>query len=404
MKEHYSPIEESERLRDKIIGLGERSYRKSYYPELQQKLADLERFKTLLDQISDAIFLIDLPSKQIVDVNYSASAQTGHSIDELRQMTLYDLISDQDEELGKLFSGEMDSLVVETKLARKNHLNVTYEISMRRVRFKDTTYIVAVSRDITARKESEKELLIANTQAELYLDLMGHDINNMNQAAMGFLELALERLHEVCPMSRDDEQLINQAIEDLQNSSMLIDNVRKLRKARAGSFKPAEIDVAEMLRNVKDTMPAIPDRDVQINLDLARDCRVCTSDMLRDVFTNIVGNAIRHSRGSITVGIKLDTTEIDGTRYCRIAIEDNGPGIPDATKQSLFDIRQRGKARVSGKGLGLYIVKTLVDDFDGQVWVENRVPGDYTRGSRFVILIPAAKKVESNDDGMPCPI
>ncbi|WP_424356505.1 ATP-binding protein [Methanocella sp. MCL-LM] len=397
MKEHYNPLDESQRLRDKIIGLGERSYRKSYYPELQQKLADLERFKTLLDQISDAIFLIDLPTKRIADVNHSASAQTGYSIDELRQMTLNDLIHDRDSELRKLFSGEISSLVVETKLARKDHLNVTYEISLRRVKFKTTTYIIAVSRDITARKESERELLIANTQAELYLDLMGHDINNMNQAAMGFLELALERLQDVCPMSKEDEQLINQAIEDLKNSSMLIDNVRKLRKARAGSYKPAEINLAEMLRNIKDTTPETPGREVQITLDLAGECRVCASDMLQDVFTNIVGNAIRHSTGSITVGIKLKTEEIDGTEYCSIAIEDNGPGIPDEVKPGLFDIRQRGKARVSGKGLGLYIVKTLVDDFEGQVWVENRVPGDYTKGSRFVILIPSAKETEGKE-------
>lgn len=397
MKEHYNPMSESERLRDKIIGLGERSYRKSYYPELQQKLADLERFKTLLDQISDAIFLIDMTSKRIADVNNSASAQTGYSIDELRQMTLYDLIHDRDSELKKLFSGEISSLVVESKLARKDHLNVTYEISMRSVKFKTTTYIIAVSRDITARKESERELMIANTQAELYLDLMGHDINNMNQAAMGFLELALERLQDVCPMSREDEQLINQAIEDLKNSSMLIDNVKKLRKARAGSYKPAEINLAEMLINVRDTMPEAPGREVKINLDLAGECRVCASDMIQEVFTNIVGNAIRHSTGSITVGIKLKTEEIDGTKYCSVAIEDNGPGIPDDVKQGLFDIRQRGKARVSGKGLGLYIVKTLVDDFDGQVWVENRVPGDHTKGSRFVILIPAALETERKD-------
>ncbi|CAJ37831.1 putative signal transduction histidine kinase [Methanocella arvoryzae MRE50] len=389
-------------MRDRIIGLGERSYRKSYYPQLQQKLADLERFKTLLDQIGDAIFMIDMSSKKVADANQSACMQMGYSMAELSKMTLYDIMPDKREELDKLFSGEADSLIVETKLARKDRLSNIYEIRMRRVRFKDMPYIIAVCRDITSRKESERELLIAKSQAELYLDLMGHDINNLNQAAMGFLELALERLRKVCPMSKDDELLINQAIEDLQNSSMLIDNVRKLRKAGSGSLKPVEINVAEMLRSIRDTIPLPQGRDVTISLDLAGECKVCASEMLKDVFINIVGNAIRHSAGPVEVCIRLDTQEINGEKYCRIAVEDNGPGIPDAVKQGLFDIRQRGKARVSGKGLGLYIVKTLVDDLYGQVWVEDRVPGDYTKGSRFVVLLPAIDNLEEKNTDRTC--
>ncbi|HEX3013132.1 MAG TPA: histidine kinase, partial [Methanobacterium sp.] len=49
-------------LREKIIGLGERSVHKSYYPELQQQIAELKRFRELLDQSNDAIFLLEMPS------------------------------------------------------------------------------------------------------------------------------------------------------------------------------------------------------------------------------------------------------------------------------------------------------------------------------------------------------
>ena len=391
MKELYSQPDESEKLRDKIIGLGERSYRKSYYPELQQKLADLERFKTLLDQINDAIFLIETPSRRIADVNNSATVQTGYTFDELSRMTMYDLINDRKEELQKLFSGELSSLVMETELVRKDHRKVVYEIGMRRVQFKNTPYIVAVARDITARKDAEKELLKANAQAELYLDLMGHDINNMNQAAMGFLELALEKLHATCPQCHDDDELINQAIEDLRNSSMLINNVRKLRKARSGAFKPKEIGLTALLQDIKIKLVETPGRKVKINIESLTECKVCASELIEDVFTNVVYNAIKHSSGPIEIGIKLTTEQVNGKSYCRVSIEDNGPGIPEKKMLGLFDIRQRGKARISGKGLGLYIVKTIIDDFQGQVWVENRVPEDYRKGSRFVIRLPSVE-------------
>ena len=392
MKELYSQSDESEKLRDKIIGLGEKSYRKSYYPELQQKLADLERFKTLLDQINDAIFLIEMPSGRIADVNNSATVQTGYTFDELSRMTLYDLIRERKEELQKLFSGEISSLVIETELVRKDHRYVVYEIGMRRVRFKNIPYIVAVARDITARKETEGELLKANSQAELYLDLMGHDINNMNQAAMGFLELALEKLHVTCPQCQDDEALINQAIEDLQNSSMLIDNVRKLRKAQSGALKPKEIDLAALLLDIKNKVKS-PDRKIKINFELHSECKICANELIEDAFTNVVNNAIKHSTGPLEISIRLTAERVNGKSYCQVSIEDNGPGIPDTKKSGLFDIRQRGKARISGKGLGLYIVKMIIDDFKGQVWVENRVPNDYRKGSRFVIHLPVAEGI-----------
>jgi signal transduction histidine kinase len=49
----------------------------------------------------------------------------------------------------------------------------------------------------------------------------------------------------------------------------------------------------------------------------------------------------------------------------------------------------RGRTKTTGSGLGLYLVKKLVEDLNGRVWVEDRVPGDHSRGARFVVLLPA---------------
>ena len=59
-------------------------------------------------------------------------------------------------------------------------------------------------------------------------------------------------------------------------------------------------------------------------------------------------------------------------------------------KTRLFIRFQRGQAKVTGKGLGLYLVRTLVHDFQGKIWVEDRVPGDHTKGARFVVMLPTA--------------
>ena len=92
MKKRSDLPENWDSLREKIIGLGERSLRKSYYPELQQRLADLERFRSLLDQSNDAIFLLQVPSGRFTDVNDFAARHLHYSAEELSRMSIYDLV------------------------------------------------------------------------------------------------------------------------------------------------------------------------------------------------------------------------------------------------------------------------------------------------------------------------
>jgi len=86
----------------------------------------------------------------------------------------------------------------------------------------------------------------------------------------------------------------------------------------------------------------------------------------------------------------LQTAVCDnGKEYIRISVEDNGPGISDEFKEKIFGRFSRGKTNAKGKGLGLYLIKSLVEDFHGKVWVEDRVPGDHAKGARFVVMLPA---------------
>ncbi len=133
----------------------------------------------------------------------------------------------------------------------------------------------------------------------------------------------------------------------------------------------------------------VPGREVKVNYSPCCGRYVMADELLKDVFTNIIGNAIKHSAGAVTVDIRLDMVLEDSRPYHRADISDNGPGIPEELKKRLFGRAQRGTTKATGRGLGLYLVKNLVDDFHGKVWVEDRVPGDYTKGSRFVVMLPA---------------
>ncbi|WP_424357352.1 sensor histidine kinase [Methanocella sp. MCL-LM] len=146
-------------LRDKIIGLGEHSFRKSYYPELQRRLADLEQFRALLDESNDAIFLISLENRRFADVSGSACRQLGYTRDELTAMLPAGLVDPATRPLVlPVFMGQVERLNVVTSLLCKNGTWVPYEIAIRTVDFNGKAFAVAVARDITDRKQIEDQL------------------------------------------------------------------------------------------------------------------------------------------------------------------------------------------------------------------------------------------------------
>ncbi len=245
--------------------------------------------------------------------------------------------------------------------------------------------------DITERIRAEQEVQDARRQAELYVDLMGHDINNMNQIGIGYLEQALETIK----ISDDEKFFITKPLEALYNSSRLIDNVRKLQAVQENIIPLKPVDVCQTLEDVIPHFTHVPGRQVTINYRASACCTVMANDLLKDVFSNIIGNAVKHSKGPVTIDVGLERTEDDGKSYCCVTVDDNGPGIPDDLKGRLFARFQRGNTKASGRGLGLYLVKSLVESYNGRVRVEDRITGDYAKGARFIVVLPA---IEKEDD------
>jgi signal transduction histidine kinase len=92
----------------------------------------------------------------------------------------------------------------------------------------------------------------------------------------------------------------------------------------------------------------------------------------------------------LIIGPIVTEKDNNGKHYCEVAVEDNGPGIPDDQKEKLFSRFTRGKTKAKGSGLGLYLVHSLAESYHGTVHVEDRIKGDHTQGSRFVVTIPSA--------------
>lgn len=206
-------------------------------------------------------------------------------------------------------------------------------------------------------EERTAELKEAKEQAELYLDLMGHDINNKNLIAMGYLEMLLG------PGIPEDgiAAFIDRSLAMLQDSSRLIENVQKIQKAVGGRIKLERVDLDVVLKEVCSEFSMVPGRDIAITYRPVNDCIVMGNQLLKDVFSNIIGNAIKHSTGPLNVTIGVSRRKSGTNVQYMILVEDDGPGIPDHIKKVLFTRMMRGMTHAKGNGLGLYLVKTLVE-------------------------------------------
>jgi sigma-B regulation protein RsbU (phosphoserine phosphatase) len=150
--------------REKIIGLGERSLRKTYYPELQQKLDELERFRALLDQSNDCIFLLYIPSLTFVDVNDSACRQLDCPRQDILSLSFEKLVPKRTiarinslVKAGDAQGPDRDTII--TRLRKCSGEEIPVEITIRLVTFNKERYGVAVARDITERLQAEQVML-----------------------------------------------------------------------------------------------------------------------------------------------------------------------------------------------------------------------------------------------------
>jgi PAS domain S-box-containing protein len=361
------------------------------YEDITERLATEERLRLTqfaVDHFTDSSIWLDSQGK-ILYVNDAACRSLGYSREELLSMSVWDIDPDYTpDKYAREWNRikEHGSQTFESVHLSKGGKRFPVEVSTNYLRFHNREYLISSDRDIVGRKQAEAQIEEAKSQAELYLDLMSHDIGNMNQAMLGYLEMALDTLKP----AEDERYLLTQPLEIIHNSSRLIGNVRKLKLLQAGDIPPETLDLGHVLSAVKADYSGTPGREITIHYVPVRDYMVEANAMLNNLFANLIDNAIRHSQGKLIVDIEVYRVAMDGRTYYQVDVADNGPGISDQLKKKLLSAMGDGARKAERRGIGLLLIKTLLDRFHGSMRIEDRVPGDYHKGARFVILLPAA--------------
>lgn len=298
--------------------------------------------------------------------------------------------SQQLEEIAGKYQVNIDELL---KNARSHKSRPSYLINIAKKRLiyiaKLIGTIIELKQTEIKLKESEINYRDAFNQAEFYKDLISHDINNILQVILMNSELGFSNL-------ADNEKLkkyLNIIQDQVEKAANLISNVHKVSKFETSKPPLELIEVNKYLnKTVNFIHESFQKKKINIRIDSPnKKLFVKANEFLLDAFENILNNAIRHNQNqTIEIHVKISKEFKNGVSYLKMEFIDNGIGIPDDIKEAIFQRLYHKDKNVSGMGLGLSIVKKIITSYDGEIWVQDKVQGDYSKGSNFIILIPEA--------------
>ncbi|ABN58266.1 MULTISPECIES: sensor histidine kinase [Methanoculleus] len=215
------------------------------------------------------------------------------------------------------------------------------------------------------------ELQESTERANLYLDIMTHDIKNTISTATLYTDLLTEELEG------EQRNYTEKVQKSLKKSVEIIRNVNTIRQIREEAAVLGPVALDPVIRAEIEHFP-----DVRITY-AGTTARVLADDLLSEVFTNLIGNAVKFGGPAVEIAIRVEEHGGD----VLVSVEDTGPGIPDEMKERLFTRFGGGGVEKSGRGLGLYICRMLIERYGGRIWAEDRVEGEPEEGAavRFTL-------------------
>jgi signal transduction histidine kinase len=212
----------------------------------------------------------------------------------------------------------------------------------------------------------------ANLYLDIYLDVLTYEILNVTISLQAYAELI-----------RESGDMTNQEYADRITSALnrnlsVIRNIETISKIYKNPPGQGPVSLRTIADREGKKFPGIPIRIPQ------EDVMVAADEMLGIVFYNIILNCIKFGRDDLA--IEISVRDLPGGTV-EVSILDNGIGIIDEMKPLIFDRFMKGSDKRSSYGLGLHIVKMLIEAYGGKVWADDRIPGRPEQGAaiRFTL-------------------
>ncbi|MBN2391206.1 MAG: PAS domain-containing protein [Anaerolineae bacterium] len=355
---------------------------------LKVREAELSREEAILESMAEGILVSDAGGRFIL-LN-----QAAERILEIRREDVLDKSVKEVLSLPALQS-ELDP---EFLVSLDQHFETTFALGERHIRVSaapvllnntERLGVVAILQDIT------REYLAERSKRE-FVDSISHELRTPLTAIKGYTEVMLSGMVGELPVSY--QQFLGVIRENTTRMASMTDNiisVAEIEKGRVGlNYQKVEVPVLaeEVVNRYRER---IEERLLTVDLDMPDDLPLVEADpnRLRLIFDNLLSNAIKftYPDGQITVGGRAIYGTLGQPTYFSIWISDTGIGIPLDEQALIWQRFHRVENPLSleagGLGIGLTIVKALVEAHSGRIWVDSAPE----RGSTFTVLFPIAR-------------
>ena len=343
-----------------------------------------EKYRHLFEFAEDSIFIVDTDTFRFLDVNRAAARRLGYTTRELIGKFVVDINAEdfRPEETARRLERirEEGSQTFETVHVRKDGSKLPVEISSRFVSYGNREVLESIVRDITERKEIER---LKNE----FISTVSHELRTPLTSIIG--SLGLMRGNALGENSRQVRQLIEVAHGNSERLVRLINDILDMEKIESGSmeFEMRPVDLNALVEQAIADNEGYADR---FGVALVKERHMPDASITGDwhrllqVMANLISNASKFS----PAGSRVDVELTPNGKTVRVAVKDNGPGVPVDFRDTIFDkftqsdmsdSRERG-----GTGLGLSISRAIVEVHGGRIGFRNNAEG----GATFYFDLP----------------
>ncbi len=358
---------------------------------VQRNLAEKNNLRLghVLEQSSNEIYIFDVNTLLFKQVNYGGRKNLGYDMEELQKLTPLDVKPEYSqatftELVEPLKTKAQSQIVFETVHKRKD--NSLYPVEVRLQMFNDHEQPVfyAIINDITDRKKINQELKEKNTELEQFIYMISHDLKSPLVTVKTFLDYLQQDVRQA------DQERIDQDIGFMKSATnkmgTLLEDLLEFSRIGRKSITPVSVSFNKIIKDVLSiTAGMISEKKVKINVDNTDLMLLGDHSQLIQIWQNLVENAIKYmgnqSKPQIDIGIQFQDNEPV------FFVRDYGIGIDPRYQDKIFELFEQLDANVEGSGLGLALVKRLVNSYHGNIRVESK---GLNQGACFFFTLPLA--------------
>ena len=320
--------------------------------------------------------ILGMPSERIV----------GQPLERVLRLFAEDVAVMQTHAFEEAYGGRTATLGERLRLAREDgsHVAVSGNVAPYFDEENRTNGIVVAFRDVTIEREIDR-------QKSDFISIASHQLRTPLSALRWFLDLLLAG--DAGPLKPTQREYLGDMAVSVTRMIKLVGDLLNISRIESGRTKPnpERIETRAFTESlVRELMPLIKQKEVAFTHATAKDAVGFYADpsLARQAVSNILSNAIKYTPGGGTVALSVSV--VDGETVFKV--KDTGLGIPKSQQYRIFDKFFRGENVVAqetaGSGLGLYVVKTIVEISGGRVWFDS-VEG---KGTTFYVTFPNGPK------------